>query len=77
MKWLLLASAVTFQKVSTKYTNTTVKGCQIFQMISDGIKIASIAIYCTPKNLEYLWPGLHLSSLLGFFPPFYYFFFPF
>lgn len=76
MKWLLLASGMTFQKVSTKYTNITVKGCHIFQMISDGIKIASIAIYCTPKNLEYLWQGLHLSSLLGFFS-FLLFFFPF
>lgn len=74
MKWLLLASGMTFQKVSTKYTNITVKGCQIFQMISDSIKIASIAIYYTPKNLEYLWQGLHLSSLFGFFLLFTFFF---
>lgn len=50
MKWLLLASKMTFQKFPLNTQILQWKDVRVFQMISDGIKLASTAIYCTPNK---------------------------
>lgn len=52
MKWLLLASETVFQKFPLNTQILQWKDVRLFQMISDGINIASNAIYCTPKKFR-------------------------